>query len=247
MGFLNFAAGSTSFAGIGATVENAAKHAFVDAWMGGVKSFIYGTEMSPLRDAISGALSSLGNSGIDAYLPDNMALQTAAAAVLGGTVAEIGGGKFANGAVTGAYSMLFNDLAHKIKNELPSTYKYKNGEQIQVGGKTYQLNNGHWVKLSGEMIDVAALKAGQGGVYIPVASNMIDKAIYEDNMTVIMKGSVDGITTGIIIEGIATKVWKTNGLVISLQVLSNLYKTVIKQIKENLYHDSQVEKLRTNN
>lgn len=32
--------------------------------------------------------------------------------VIAGTVSEIGGGKFANGAVTGAYKMLFNDLMH---------------------------------------------------------------------------------------------------------------------------------------
>lgn len=36
----------------------------------------------------------------------------AASAVLGGTISEIGGGKFANGAVTGAYSMMFNELMH---------------------------------------------------------------------------------------------------------------------------------------
>ena len=38
----------------------------------------------------------------------------AANAVLSGTVSEIGGGKFANGAVTGAFAMMFNDMMHKI-------------------------------------------------------------------------------------------------------------------------------------
>jgi hypothetical protein len=33
---------------------------------------------------------------------------------LSGTVSELGGGKFANGAVTGAFSMIFNDLMHYI-------------------------------------------------------------------------------------------------------------------------------------
>jgi hypothetical protein len=37
----------------------------------------------------------------------------AANAVIGGTVSVIGGGKFANGAVTGAFTMLFNDLMHE--------------------------------------------------------------------------------------------------------------------------------------
>ncbi len=35
-----------------------------------------------------------------------------AAAMVGGTGSAIGGGKFANGAVTGAFSRLFNDLNH---------------------------------------------------------------------------------------------------------------------------------------
>jgi hypothetical protein len=33
-------------------------------------------------------------------------------AVLGGTVSEIGGGKFANGAITAAFSMMFNEMMH---------------------------------------------------------------------------------------------------------------------------------------
>ncbi len=35
-------------------------------------------------------------------------------AVVSGTISEIGGGKFANGAVTGAFSVLFNDMMHRI-------------------------------------------------------------------------------------------------------------------------------------
>lgn len=39
----------------------------------------------------------------------------AVTSVTGGIVSEIGGGKFANGAITSAFSFLFNDLKHKIK------------------------------------------------------------------------------------------------------------------------------------
>jgi hypothetical protein len=42
----------------------------------------------------------------------NVALKVTSSAVLGGTIDEIGGGKFANGAITGAYGMLFNELMH---------------------------------------------------------------------------------------------------------------------------------------
>ncbi len=130
-GFLNFAAGSVSFTGIGATIERAAKHAFVDVWMGGVKNAVYGGELSPLRDAVGGALSSVGNGFINDKF-DNTALKVAASAVLGGTVSEIGGGKFANGAVTGAYSMIFNELAHLY-------YSLKNKKNFQgVKGLTIE-------------------------------------------------------------------------------------------------------------
>ncbi|MCR5606485.1 MAG: DUF4258 domain-containing protein, partial [Treponema sp.] len=39
--------------------------------------------------------------------------EISANAVLSGTISEIGGGKFANGAVTGAFSMMFNDMMHR--------------------------------------------------------------------------------------------------------------------------------------
>jgi RHS repeat-associated protein len=112
-GFLNFAAGCTSFSGsVGQILEKAGKHAFVDMWMGGVRAAVYGGEMSPIRDMIGGALSSVGNGFIDENM-DGMVLKVASSAVLGGTISEIGGGKFANGAVTGAYSMLFNEAMHR--------------------------------------------------------------------------------------------------------------------------------------
>lgn len=38
-------------------------------------------------------------------------------AVLGGTGSVLGGGKFANGAVTGAYGYLFNELSHGLSKE----------------------------------------------------------------------------------------------------------------------------------
>jgi hypothetical protein len=127
------AAGSTSFTGIGAIVEKAAKHAFVDAWMGGVKNAVYGGELSPLRDAIGGALSSVGNGFIDSNM-NTTALKVASSAVLGGTISEIGGGKFANGAVTGAYSMLFNELMHPKKDDDPDDVQLTKRIRDKVGG-----------------------------------------------------------------------------------------------------------------
>ena len=40
------------------------------------------------------------------------AAQLGIMAVVGGTIAELGGGNFANGAMTAAFAFLFNDLRH---------------------------------------------------------------------------------------------------------------------------------------
>jgi len=117
--FLSYGAGSLPklgekakfFTKLEQMLEKAGRHAFVDAWMGGVKCAIYGGEISPIRDMIGGAISSLGNGAIKENV-NGLVLKMTSSAVLGGTISEIGGGKFANGAVTGAYSMLFNELSH---------------------------------------------------------------------------------------------------------------------------------------
>lgn len=67
-------------------------------------------------------------------------------AVLGGVVSELGGGKFANGAMTAAYTMMFNDLAHigptykqlekimKIYKECKSLYDTPEAFYESLGG-----------------------------------------------------------------------------------------------------------------
>jgi len=62
----------------------------------------------------SGASSAAANSGLSSFdmndqSPSAVFTRTAFAAIVGGTVAEIGGGKFANGAMTAAIQHLFND------------------------------------------------------------------------------------------------------------------------------------------
>ncbi len=109
-GFLSFAAGSVTSKGITAIIERAAKHAFAEAWMSGIQG------QNIFHGMISGALSSVGNGFINSEV-NGLALKMASSAVLGGTISEIGGGKFANGAVTGAYSMLFNDIQHDLMEE----------------------------------------------------------------------------------------------------------------------------------
>ena len=47
-------------------------------------------------------------------------------AIVGGTASELGGGKFANGAVTGAFVMMYNEMAHEMSYEkLEKAYQTK--------------------------------------------------------------------------------------------------------------------------
>ena len=76
---------------------------------GGLISFVQGGKFE--QGFFSGAASSLsGNINVGSSLGAQVAL----GAVVGGTVEEIGGGKFANGAVTGSFTVLFNALMHQI-------------------------------------------------------------------------------------------------------------------------------------
>lgn len=75
-------------------------------------------EASAGRGALSAAFSKLATA-ITGQI--NPVAGTVVSAVIGGTAAELGGGKFANGAVTGAFGYLFNQLAH------PSNRQFSEG------------------------------------------------------------------------------------------------------------------------
>jgi hypothetical protein len=69
---------------------------------------------------MSGFVSSLGGSFIQANSRNmSTGAQVAMSAVIGGTAEKLGGGKFANGAVTGAYVMMFNHLQPDFKQDQP--------------------------------------------------------------------------------------------------------------------------------
>ena len=100
-GFLNFASGD------GTILEQLFKHTFSQGCIEGVQ----GGNM--LHGFMMGAASSVGGSIIDNNLESlGKAGEIAANSILSGTLEEIGGGKFANGAITGAFSILFNDMMH---------------------------------------------------------------------------------------------------------------------------------------
>lgn len=100
------------------------KHSFtqggMDALQGGnmIHGFMMGAISSSGGYLINENAKSLGRIG-----------EVAANSILSGTVEEIGGGKFANGAITGAFAILFNDMMHQsngknesIHNELASAF-----------------------------------------------------------------------------------------------------------------------------
>jgi RHS repeat-associated protein len=64
------------------------------------------------------------------------ASQITLGAVVGGTVEEIGGGKFANGAVTGAFTALFNAVMHKIANS-PQVISEKDLDDLRYNGRFF--------------------------------------------------------------------------------------------------------------
>ncbi len=84
-------------------------------------------------------------------IPNSYA-KVAVSALVGGSVSAATGGKFGNGAITGAFQMAFNEIAHaqRIENDkalqlgIDEVKKY-NPESIEtnqeIGGKIYELNN----------------------------------------------------------------------------------------------------------
>ena len=67
-----------------------------------------------LHGYMMGVFSGAGGYAINNYGQElGRVEKIASSAVLGGVVSEIGGGKFANGAITAAYSMMFNEMMHR--------------------------------------------------------------------------------------------------------------------------------------
>ena len=70
-----------------------------------------------LSAAFSKAATAVTASYLDSKNLGDVTIGVALHAVVGGTAAELGGGKFANGAQTGAFSYLFNELSRGFTKE----------------------------------------------------------------------------------------------------------------------------------
>ena len=85
---------------------------------------------------LMGLTSSTGGALISKYGTNlTYAERVAVNATLGGVVSELGGGKFASGAMTAAYSMMFNDLKHHFSDkQLKKLYDaYTHGSYNEKG------------------------------------------------------------------------------------------------------------------
>ncbi len=101
--FLSFASGGGQF------LERLFKHSFSQAWLEGIR----GGNMK--HGFLAGAVSVAGGEVVGQNW--SKAGKIAANSVIAGTATELGGGKFANGAITGAFSMMFNDMMHDIQTK----------------------------------------------------------------------------------------------------------------------------------
>lgn len=149
------------------------KHTFteggLDALQGGnaVHGFMMGLTSSAGGYFIDNNLGSLGKAG-----------EITANSMLSGLVDEIGGGKFANGAITGAFSLILNDWAHhhfsdKVLKKIYDEYiqiSYENERWVGIGKLCSEIG-GEIGAIASEIQNGCAIRLSyalnKSGMYIP--------------------------------------------------------------------------------
>lgn len=130
-GFWNEVGRATAHGALGGAVEEARggqfRHGFYAGFVGSAAGSI----------VASGPLGKIGG-------PGGIALRTAIVAVAGGTAAELGGGKFANGALTAAFQHLFNHESGRIGALLKQRQQLLN----DIGELDADIAMGEYVSLS---------------------------------------------------------------------------------------------------
>jgi len=109
-----------AFSAIGAAGLEGLGKIFAHGMVGGVSSVMNGGDFASgfAAGAFTAGISSSSIAGKIFADPSTLTgkIQNAfAGAIIGGTASVIGGGKFKNGAITGAFSRMFNDVAHESK------------------------------------------------------------------------------------------------------------------------------------
>ena len=106
---------------------------------------------------LSGFVSSLGGSAMQSYGTSmSTADKIVLSSVIGGTAEALGGGKFANGAVTGAFVMAFNHLMEPQTRPGRSPLNKKQIEVLKEKIKMATLKHrASWAKYDGQTMDSA--------------------------------------------------------------------------------------------
>jgi hypothetical protein len=96
------------------------------------------------------------------------AVKVALNSVVAGTASELGGGKFANGAMTGAFTMLFNDLMHQEQKEESHAKYFANKKE----GYDYMWDNSF--EDGNPIREVSGWELEEGGIIVlPFGENII--------------------------------------------------------------------------
>lgn len=103
------------------------------------------------RRAVSGTGGHLISSNAGSLSETGM---IAANAVLSGTIDELGGGNFANGAITGAYSMMFNDLMHVDVQKLKAEIEKDGRLTFAEAKKWYKKGDGSMINVDINSLDL---------------------------------------------------------------------------------------------
>ena len=180
--FLAYGAGDGSF------LESLFKHTFSQGWLEGVQGgnvihgFMMGSVSGTGGKLIHNNIQTLGKVGV-----------VSANAVLSGTVSELGGGKFANGAITGAFSIMFNDIMHDTRRLVRRYIK----KRIESDGELDFAEAYLWYKVGkGGKINVDASK---------INLNFLDPAKLEIGKIESVQTWMSGLEQGLVYGGINIK------------------------------------------
>ena len=110
--------------------------------VGGIANELRGGSF--LAGFLSAGVTQALSPGIDMILPNNTAelgilTRTGAAAVVGGLGSVLGGGKFRDGAITGAFSRLFNDERENLKQLLRERVQTNSSINRSTGVHRYEI------------------------------------------------------------------------------------------------------------
>jgi hypothetical protein len=120
---LNYACGS-----IPNVVPRLGDHAVSDGFMAGVQcgNFLHGAAIGLLSAGSGEGMMALGGS---LKTGARLAIQV----VVGGTISELGGGNFANGAITAAFSFMFDENTHRVRQHTSSySWHYSISEKASL-------------------------------------------------------------------------------------------------------------------